>query len=105
MKSLPTGTARAANASLPISESSFRFVVLLRDCHLVSSSRISFSFSGGKHICCETEYNSRPRKERTVAGPSTLLSMATGNPRCLHTLRKHCRCSPQLCESGAITMR
>ena len=38
MNSLPAGTARAANASLPISESSFRFVVLLRDCHLASSS-------------------------------------------------------------------
>ena len=76
MKSLPAWTARTANASLPISESSFRFVVLLRDCHLVSSSTISLSFPGGKRICCKTESNSRPRKERTVAGPSTL-SMAT----------------------------
>ena len=43
MKSLPAGTARAENASLAISESSFRFVVLLRDCHLISSSRISLA--------------------------------------------------------------
>ena len=104
IKSLPAGTACAANPSLPISESSFRFVVLLWDCHLVSSSEISLSFSGGKHICYKTESNSRPRKEKTVAGPSTL-SMATGNPRCMHTLRKHCKCSPQLWESGAPTMR
>ena len=73
MKSLPAGTAHAANASLPISESSFRFVGLLRDCHLVSSSRISLSFPGGKCICCETESNSRPRKERTVASWCSVL--------------------------------
>ena len=66
MKNLPAGTARAANASLPISKSSFHFVVLLWDCHLVSSSRISLSLLGGKRICCETEFNSWPRKGRTI---------------------------------------
>lgn len=93
--SLPTGTACAANASLPISESSFHFIVLLRDCHLASSSRISLSLSGGRRICRKTESNSRPKKGRTVTGPSTF-SMATGKPRSLHTLKKHCRCSLQL---------
>ena len=73
MKSLPAGTACAANASLPMSESSICFVVLLRDLHLVSSATISLSFSGGKHICCETESNSRPRKERTVASWRSVL--------------------------------
>ena len=104
MKNLPAGTARAANASLPISERSFRFDVLLRDCHSVSSARISSSLLGGKRICCKTESNSRPKNERTVAGPSTL-SVATGIPRSVHTLRKVCKCSPQLCESGAPSMR
>ena len=50
MNSLPAGTARAANASLPATESSYRFVVLQQDCHLVSSSRISLSLSGGRRI-------------------------------------------------------
>ena len=104
MKSLPAGTACTANASFPISESSFQFVVLLWCCHLVSSSRISLSFLGGKRICYETESNSRPRKGRTVAGPSTL-SMATGNPT------EACKPSGSFvgvhpsCESGAPTMR
>ena len=79
MKNLAAGTARAANVSLPINESSFRFVVLLRDCHLVSSARISPSLLGGRRICCNIESNSRPRNGRTVVGPSTL-SIATGIP-------------------------
>ena len=72
MIGLPTGTACAANASLPISESSFRFNVLLRDCHLVSFCTISLSFPGGKRICYKTESNSKPRKGRTVTGPFIL---------------------------------
>ena len=66
MKSLPAGTPHAGNASLPISESSFRFVVLLRDCLLVSSSKISLTFSSGKRICWETESNSRGGRPCTI---------------------------------------
>lgn len=48
MKNLP---ARAANASLPISERSFHFVALLRDCHSVSSTSISSGLLGGRRVC------------------------------------------------------
>ena len=78
-KRRPAGTALAAKASLPMSESSCRFVVFLHCSQSVNSSRISFNFVLGSRICWRTESSSRPRKVRMVAGPSTL-SSATGNP-------------------------
>ena len=103
MKSLPAGTACAANVSLPISESSFRFVVLLRDCHLVSSSRISLSLSGGKHICCETESNSRPRKGGLLLGHQLCPWQLGTLEAC--TLSGSIAGAHRSCESGAPTMR
>ena len=78
-ENLPAGTARAANASLPISENSFHFIILLRDCHLDSSARISPSLLGGRRICCNIESNSMSRNGRTITGLSTF-SIATGIP-------------------------
>ena len=89
-KRRPAGTALAAKASLPMSESSALLVVFLRWSQCVNSMTISSSFAFGSLICLRIESSSKPRKISVVAGPSTL-SIATGKPSSLHTLRKHCR--------------
>ena len=79
MKRWPTGTALAAKDSLPMSESSSRFVALRLVLHLSSSCVSSARESGGKQISCFTESRMRPRNDMAVRGPSTF-SMATGIP-------------------------
>ena len=81
------GSARVAKLKRPISESSFRLVILRGADRRSNSARISRSLVCGRRISWRVECSSNPRKVRLVLGPSSL-SRATGMPSKSQTRRK-----------------
>ena len=86
----PAGTTRAAYESFPMRDRSSRLVVDRLEDQWSSSQSSSPSFSAGSRISCCDESSCRPKKVRTVVGPSTF-SITTCTPSWAATLRKSCK--------------
>ena len=83
----PGCTTLQAKPRWPTSDSNSFRVHALRPSHDEISTCISASLTAGRCTSSNLESNSRPRKVRTVVGPSSL-SSATGRPSSLNVWSK-----------------